>query len=253
MQRERHIAVWLRMLAQKEVSAARNAKKLFKAQGKSIATAYEKSGQSAAEQVITEGMSSWARYLVANYAVTIRDFVNYTNDQLNPSKSAKAQFRDIVQGFIAREAFKKSKLITETTLNKARGIISSGVKEGKGEKEIAGNLEDGIGGAVSDFRAETIARTEVHNAATYGMQAAAEESDRDLTREWVAVEDQRTRPSHADADGQQREMDDPFDVGGEEIDRPGEGSDENSINCRCTVIYIPKEVSIEGGDSGELI
>ncbi len=253
MQREKYVAVWLRMLAQKEIGAARNAKKILKAQGKSIATAFEKSGQSSVEQILKEGTQDWIRLLVANYAATIRDFSRFIKDQLNLSNT-KAGFMDAAQAFIARESFKKSTLITRTTIDKAQNIISNGFKEGKGEKEIAKELEEHIGGAVADSRAATIARTETHNAATFAIQETAEDSGVPMMREWVAIEDSRTRESHAEANGQLRELDEPFDVGGEEIDRPGEGSDENSINCRCAIAYTPKELaSIQGDNSGDFI
>lgn len=252
MQRERHIAVWLRMLAQMEIRASRGSKNILKAQGKRIENAYSTGGQSAAEEVINNGQSEWVKYLVVIYATTIKEFVEYTNEQLG-LKPQKASFMDIVQGFIARNAYKKSKYITESSHKIVKKVIADGVSNGLGEKEIAKNLKEEFVSGVADSRARTIARTEVHDAATYGMQAAAEESDTDMIREWVAVEDERTRQAHADADGQQVEMDQPFEVGDELIDRPGEGSEENSINCRCTVIYIPKEASWSGDSSGEFI
>lgn len=252
MQREKHLAVWLRMLAQMEVRAARGSKGILSKQGKLLEDAYANHGQSAAEQVINEGQTQWVKYLVATYATVIKDFVNYTNDQLGLGKS-KASFLDVMQGFIARNAYKKSKYVTETSHNIVKSVIADGFNNGISQNEIAKSLKEHFIGDIADNRARTIARTEVHDAATYGMQSAAEESDINLLREWVAVEDERTRPAHAEADGQQVAMDQPFEVGGELIDRPGAGTPENAINCRCTLIYIPQTPEMTGGDSGELI
>jgi uncharacterized protein with gpF-like domain len=119
-----------------------------------------------------------------------------------------------------------------------RGVIMNGQETGIGVSHIAANIRK----AVSDtapWRARTIGRTETHTAAAYGMQAAAEETEEKLTREWISVSDNSTREEHEEADGQQRGMDEDFDVGGESVDIPGEGSAENAINCRCTLIYIP--------------
>jgi SPP1 gp7 family putative phage head morphogenesis protein len=252
MQRQRHVAVWLRMLAQMEIRSTRSAKAILKKQGTLIEYAYANSGQSAAEQFVNEGQTDWLKFLVAHYSIVVKEFVTYTNEQLG-LKPKKASFLDILQGFIAREAYKKSKYLTQTTHEIVKRAVSNGVVNGLGEKEIAKNLKQEFIGGLGNIRARTIARTETHNAATYGMQSAAEETDRPLIREWVAVEDERTRPAHAEADGQQVDMDQPFEVDGELIDRPGEGSPENSINCRCTVIYINKEGETTGDDSGDFI
>jgi len=58
---------------------------------------------------------------------------------------------------------------------------------------------------------------------------------------WVADLDEKTRAWHADADFQSVEWGEPFQVGGEQLQYPGDesmgASLENIINCRCTVVY----------------
>lgn len=63
------------------------------------------------------------------------------------------------------------------------------------------------------------------------------------TKTWVAILDSTTREDHADADGQEVAADEPFSVGGEELDYPGDagGSPEQTINCRCTAVYSTGE------------
>jgi len=243
MQREKHLAIWLRMLAEGEARLARDSKRLLKAQGSSARNAYTSYASiPAVSEVIKKGEGSWQKVLMAHYAVTIKHLSDYTKEQLLGKKS-KANFATRIQDFISKQGLNKSKLITETTIEKARKIINDGQDNGDSEQEIADALELGIGGSVADSRASTIARTETHNAATFAMQETSEEIQEQnglqMTREWVAVEDDRTREAHAAADGQEVGMDEPFDVDGEELDRPGDenGSPENVINCRCTVIY----------------
>lgn len=56
---------------------------------------------------------------------------------------------------------------------------------------------------------------------------------------WTTVGDNAVRPWHAEADGQRRDLDDPFDVGGELLDFPRSGSDPgNNYNCRCWVEHL---------------
>lgn len=60
-----------------------------------------------------------------------------------------------------------------------------------------------------------------------------------MSKRWEAVMDDKTRDAHAEADGQEVGLLEPFNVDGEELLYPGdpEGSPENIINCRCSVNY----------------
>jgi len=70
-----------------------------------------------------------------------------------------------------------------------------------------------------------------------------------LNKVWMANHDAKTRPDHAEADGQEVGMDESFDVGGEQLMYPGDpaGSPGNIINCRCTVYYTSVQ-SLESED-----
>jgi hypothetical protein len=253
MSRAQHIAIWLRMCAEREISLARDSKKLLKAQGTNCSNAYKHDGgQLAVYEEIKKGQVNWVRVLNAHYAITIKQFSQYTKDVLIGGKSRhlKQNFATRIQSFISTQGLNQSKSITATTIDKARAVINSGQANGDSEDAIADALESQIGGVVADSRARTIARTEVHNAATYAMDETASETEElsgiDLTREWVTVEDDRVRGtnpkdefSHVDADGQTQGMGEPFEVSGELLDRPGDpnGSAGNVINCRCTLTY----------------
>lgn len=62
-----------------------------------------------------------------------------------------------------------------------------------------------------------------------------------VEKEWVSVGDSRVREAHLSADGQQRKINQPFDVGGEQLSYPGDASlgatAGNIINCRCSAGY----------------
>jgi uncharacterized protein with gpF-like domain len=57
------------------------------------------------------------------------------------------------------------------------------------------------------------------------------------------------RPKHQAADGQVREMGDPFDIGGVPMNFPGdpEAPAEEVINCRCV------RIARSGPDAGDII
>jgi SPP1 gp7 family putative phage head morphogenesis protein len=244
MDRQRHAAIYIRLMATKEIGMAKRNKKLLVSQGKKISDGFAKGGEHALEVVLNETEILWRRNLIAQYDETIKQFSAYTLEQINEQRKKFNEniFSRLVSHFIHSQALVHAKQINHTTRKIIKRVIQHGQDEGLGNEEIARNIKKKVSD-LSDFRARTIARTETHNAATYASQTAAENSEQELIREWVAVEDKRTREEHADANGQMKEMDQPFDVGGEQIDRPGEGSPENSINCRCSLIYIPKSLA----------
>ncbi len=92
-----------------------------------------------------------------------------------------------------------------------------------------------------------IARTEttrVENSAHQAVGERGKELGFNMWKRWVATEDGRTRDEHAEADGQEVPIDEPFVVGGEEMMYPGDislgASAENTINCRCVMVTFSK-------------
>jgi len=73
-------------------------------------------------------------------------------------------------------------------------------------------------------------------------------------KEWLATQDDKVRDAHAAADGQKVPIDESFDVGGEQLEYPGDvaGSPENVINCRCTWLpvigSVPSSHPLEPGE-----
>lgn len=94
----------------------------------------------------------------------------------------------------------------------------------------------------SESRARTIARTTVvgsANGATHDAYETVQEKIGPLAKEWIATSDERTRDTHWEADGQTVGYDEPFEVGDDLLQYPGDpsGSAEEVINCRCAVAY----------------
>lgn len=107
------------------------------------------------------------------------------------------------------------------------------------------------------------ARTSMTSATNQGKinrYKEAEEKGIELKKQWVSTLDSRTRLSHAHLDGQIRNIDEPFEIGGLEIDFPGDAKAHPSLvyNCRCrmkTVIEkYPDTFNIRrDNESNELI
>lgn len=86
------------------------------------------------------------------------------------------------------------------------------------------------------------AMTGAENAGRYDSYRRAKKLGIDLTIEWMATLDGRTRHDHRLLDGQRREVDEPFEVDGIKILYPGQVAGESDIpqqmiwNCRCTLV-----------------
>jgi uncharacterized protein with gpF-like domain len=148
--------------------------------------------------------------------------------------------RKLAQRYIIMEAFRRHITnITETTRGNIITAIARGESEGLGIVAIARFVRDLVP-ALSVARSSLIARTETHGAANYGADAAAKETGLTLRKEWVSAADERTRKSHAEADGQVVGMDEYFQVGGDSLMYPGDPSADVSqiANCRCSVSHI---------------
>jgi Phage Mu protein F like protein len=104
----------------------------------------------------------------------------------------------------------------------------------------------------SRYFAERIARTELIGAVNASSLAAVTAGTNIPYKLWMATNDQRTRRTHREADGQTVPIDAAFSVGGHRLEYPGDpsGPGEEVIMCRCTLGYVdePRGLStIAGG------
>jgi len=99
---------------------------------------------------------------------------------------------------------------------------------------------------LSPASAERIARTEVIGSLNAGKFDGYKQAGMG-GKEWLAVQDDRTRDEHAEADGQAVDIDASFVVGGQLLAYPGDpaGDPGNIINCRCSVLPLAFGASSE--------
>lgn len=181
---------------------------------------------------------------------------DHAYDMLGNKKSVKADSGKVDPSFtVTNEAFRtwvetngllKAEGINETTNNALRKklaqAISDGISEGKPYPQIKNDLLDIAEGVYEDFdtrRAALIGRNESMQSVNWGTHSTLKAEGIEK-REWMSVQDDRTREDHADADGQVVGIDEPFMVGGERLAYPGDpsGSAENTIQCRCSELAI---------------
>lgn len=122
--------------------------------------------------------------------------------------------------------------IDETSRVAVAAQIKQGVEAGESQRDIAKRLRS-LHEDWSDYRAATVARTEVAAAFGQAHQASAEQiaeqHDVQLVKVWLATKDARTRDEHAAIDGERVALDAAFSIG---VQAPPGG-----VNCRCVVLY----------------
>lgn len=127
-----------------------------------------------------------------------------------------------------------------------RAELSRGISTGKSWNLMAVAIARGMNSPYKKAinNAIRIARTEGHRIQQQSIldgMYASKEKGADSLKQWDATLDDVTRDAHRIADGQIRELDEPFDVGGEKMQAPGVGgSAKNTCNCRCILLPRPR-------------
>lgn len=197
---------------------------------------------------VADQEGEWLKLLKSIYLAVGEDFGKRVFDSFKAQYPSEVKgtfdvWQTVVLGWLGKEAAKKVKLILDTTREEIRRRLAEGVANGEGIPDLADRL-DGLVKEIIPHRTTVIARTEVIAASNLGSRAAAKQTGLPLIKEWIATADGRTRDEHEVVNGQQRALDEPYDVGGEQLMFPGDtslgASAWNVIQCRCTEGYYKK-------------
>lgn len=140
--------------------------------------------------------------------------------------------REIIEYFKLHLFDKVVLPISQTTKEFIEQIIAIGTTQGWSIDRMVEECER------EDYlnaRTRRIVRTELNRAINFGGTLARDKFEYKTQKRWIAVHDNRTRHAHREADGQTVNDEDAFNVGGEQLDFPGDpnGSAGNTIHCRC--------------------
>lgn len=147
----------------------------------------------------------------------------------------------------------KAEEINDTTNEALREqlakAISDGITNGDTLATIKKSLMDiceGVYDNMSAARAQNISRTESCSTVNFGLKETGK-AEGMTQKQFLAVQDSRTRDAHSEADGQIVDIDSPFLVGGEELMYPGDpsGSPENICQCRCSMLLGNSDIPLE--------
>lgn len=137
---------------------------------------------------------------------------------------------------------------------RVKNAVTQGIIQGESVGQIGKRLSEEL--STSNARKmDMFARTAVTGAQNAGrIERMRESRDMgiDVKKKWLATLDARTRDTHQALDGQEQDVDKPFEVGGMSIDYPGDSRAPAELvyNCRCTLTYVyPKYKSMQ--DAGK--
>lgn len=160
---------------------------------------------------------------------------SYVNGIDEAEKQFNRNFLPDNKAIIAAQqlTFDNIKGATEEFKDKLRGIISRGVKEGRGAGEIATQIKDQLG--VTITRAKTIARTELVSAYNDGSYQGAKDSGLLLDKVWDGHLDMRTSDICRSLNGVRIPLSESFEYEGKTWLKP-----PAHPNCRSRLRYIVK-------------
>ena len=176
------------------------------------------------------------------------------NDKL---KEINTQFQESATFFIANESETQARYITETNAKEVLTAISQEEIKFNTQKAlpewiiIARNVKINLLDK-SQARSELIASQVVGLTESWTRQEEGELIDEseleiddnpiEVLKTWVAILDNKTRATHAEADFQQVNVSDDFFIGGNRAKFPRDPNlpAEESINCRCIADYSNK-------------
>lgn len=127
---------------------------------------------------------------------------------------ARVSWLQRVAQWVVSFAGDRARQIARESQRRVTAALEAATAAGEGREQAARRVQEAMGGGMGRRRARTIARTEIGAAQNMAVVEAANASGIRFEQVWCSAEDERTRPSHAAADGQRRGQGEAFDVGG---------------------------------------
>jgi hypothetical protein len=147
-----------------------------------------------------------------------------------------------VQKWLGARMDQFSSEVSGTTFDDIKAVLRQGFSEGKPLSAIADTLREKFD-SYEAYRAPLISRTEVMAGNNMADILAIRQAgiDEKVLKTWITAGDENVRPTHVEAGAQYADgipIDEMFQVGDDQMDAPGNGSDPAEvINCRCAMGY----------------
>ena len=213
-------------------------KNFFNTFGKKVKTAYSNRSLIELDVELRKQSDQLKRIFRVQYMTIASAFKSYATGKFFV-KDFDSEFNDRLEEFIDTNTGFWVTEIDDTTRKRLAKVIDSSYNDGLSTDATGTALRNTLIG-MGVYRSNLIARTETHRVASFANEAVAESMKiKGTIKEWIAVQDERTRFTHSIASGQKTALESKFVVGGELLKFPGDprGSAGETINCRCAVIY----------------
>lgn len=184
-------------------------------------------------------------YTRVGYEFAKESYKDLTGEDLKKSaaflvtkEDGLTEFEVLMQQYLSTEVAALVTNVNNTTKELLRKLVIQAQNEGLGQRETARLLRKNYE-ALTRVRANTIARTELLRSSNYGSITGARLSGLEVLKTWNWDNPREAREDHRDYSGTEVPIDEPFFVGGEELDYPNDpkGSAANTINCMCYPTY----------------
>lgn len=225
-----------------EQKLAKEIQKYFKKQGEYVISELEKRAKGLGpEDLVPSFLPPDAKAdlmkLLKNYLIS---FMQQAGDAIIEEYDLGISFNVMIpqiQNWLKDRLEKTALEMTQTTEKDLYDTLLDGISQGEGIPDLSKRVQT-LFEETYKHRSRTIARTEVIGANNKASLVCAMEGGMRY-KTWLTALDERTRPWHADANGQTVGIEDKFLVMGEELEEPGDtsASPENIINCRCTMTF----------------
>jgi hypothetical protein len=168
----------------------------------------------------------------------IVDYAKQANEEYKLDTEITPQNPNINK-FLNASTIQFSTEVNKTTEREIRNQIQTGFDLGESTPQISDRIKH-VFDVASKSRSTLIARTETTKDANGGALITFKESGVVKEKEWLGTNDLNTRDAHYTFNVKKAKLEDPFIVGGEELQMPGDpsGSPENVCNCRCVVVPV---------------
>lgn len=231
---ERQYESALRANARRVAERYRKAAEVMVAAGEPVPHGHPTPDAATDEQALAESLGAKTQATRRGIVKTVLKGVGLT------ALAQKAHELPIVASVLDAQKRRTAIRAQQEITDKLGRVIEQAFVDGLSVDHTADAIQKELSG-LARWQAVQYARTDLISLANGASYAGATVLGEDAPqlKVWVATEDERTRETHADADGQEVPIDQAFDVGGDQLMYPGDpdGSDEETINCRCTLIY----------------
>lgn len=191
---------------------------------------------------------TWPDQLASELEPALEDVLEDVKGDLQKRTGARSTATIDITGQLDRMIGKMESLGPDTA-RRLEKTIAEGIQQGDSLSTVRKQIREVF--KMAERQAATIARTETAMAVSgfsHESAMALHTSGTPLWKQWLATDDSRTRPTHNEADNQERPLDQPFDVGGAAMMHPHDpaGPAKENVNCRCSSTYSTEPTINEG-------